>query len=206
MSIFHRPEAAPVAAPACGRAAARSRQIEAVIALEQAAFAAITHLDPGLRAAIFSPDALPDCAVSSSRLFPGSRFQVRAVRDYVRAGFASHAACDDAVLVASELATNSIEYSASGYDGGMFLIHLAVLSAGQVVIVVTDQGGPCEPCERHVDVGAESGRGLAVVRSLSSLLEFSDSAESRTVLAVISSADDDEYGKLADLQDRKAAR
>jgi anti-sigma regulatory factor (Ser/Thr protein kinase) len=122
------------------------------------------------------------------RIFPGTGLQVRAVRDYVRAGLAGHAALDDAVLVASELTTNSIEHSASGEPGGTFCVQLAVLSTRDVAIVVTDQGGPATPHEKTAGADAESGRGLAVVRSLTSLLQFSESGESRSALAVVSSA------------------
>jgi anti-sigma regulatory factor (Ser/Thr protein kinase) len=92
------------------------------------------------------------------------------------------------VLVAAELAANSIVHSASGHDGGMFLVHLAELDPDHVAIVITDQGGSGVPRERHAGPDAESGRGLAVVRSLTSCLEFFDTGKSTSALAVVPSA------------------
>lgn len=110
--------------------------------------------------------ALGGGPVSRSRIFPGSKDQVRAVQDFARNALSGHPARDDAVLVASELATNSIRHSASGAGGGLFLVYLTEVSATHVAVLVTDQGGTSEPRAEAAADGAESGRGLAVVKSL----------------------------------------
>jgi anti-sigma regulatory factor (Ser/Thr protein kinase) len=165
----------------------RSRQFDMAMALQQAALSVVTRLDADLGQAMMRANALPDFSVSPSRVFAGTPDQIRAVRDYVRIGFAGHPAAEDAVLAASELATNSVEHSASGLPGGIFLLHLARLSPCDVGIIVTDQGGTDHPRQPNADVDSESGRGLAVVHSLSSLLAFSREKEFHSVLAVISS-------------------
>lgn len=121
----------------------------------------------------------------SCRLFPGQPDQVRPVRDFVRNQLLRHPACDDTVLVASELATNSIRHSLSGRDGGAFLVHAAALDTCDAMLIVTDQGGCGHPHERAPGPDTESGRGLAVARSLTSALEFSERSGLRSALAVI---------------------
>jgi serine/threonine-protein kinase RsbW len=121
----------------------------------------------------------------NSQVFPGKPDQVRAVRGFVRQQLLCHAACDDSVLVASELATNSIRHSLSGRDGGAFLVHAAALDSRDAMILVTDQGGSGLPRESTPGPGAESGRGLAVARSLTSVLEFSQGSGLRSALAII---------------------
>jgi anti-sigma regulatory factor (Ser/Thr protein kinase) len=172
----------------------QSSQHKVAIAIQQAALDAIAGTGSGPRSLGSSPDALPGFPVSARRLFPGAAINVRAVRDFVSAAFAGHAACEDAVLVAAELAANSIVHSASGQEGGMFMVHLAELDADHVAIVVTDQGGSGVPRERHAGPGAESGRGLTVVRSLTSFLEFFYTGKSTSALAVVPSAGRDTNG------------
>lgn len=164
----------------------RPSQLEMAIALQQATLDVIAA-SSGLRSFISSTHPRLGCPVSTCRLFPSGAIHVRVVRDYVRAAFADHAVCDDAVLVASELAANSIVHCANGQDGGMFMVHLAELDGDHVAVVVTDQGGSGVPCDRHAGPGAESGRGLTVVRSLTLSLEFFDTGKSTSALAVVPS-------------------
>jgi len=164
----------------------RPSQLEMAIALQQATLDVIAA-SSGLRSFTSSMHPRAGCPVSTCRLFPSGVIQVRVVRDYVRAAFAGHAACGDAVLVASELAANSIVHCPNGQDDGMFMVHLAELDSDHVAVVVTDQGGSGVPCERHAGPDAESGRGLTVVRLLTSSLEFFDTGRSTSALAVIPS-------------------
>jgi anti-sigma regulatory factor (Ser/Thr protein kinase) len=107
------------------------------------------------------------------------------VRQLVREHSTGHPA-SDAVAVASELATNSIVHSASGQPGGQFLVHLALAGDQQVAVIITDQGGPFRPTWTTPGPESESGRGLAVVRSLTSLFCVSEHASGhRTFLAVV---------------------
>ena len=89
-------------------------------------------------------------------------------REFVVAALgASHPCAGVLQLIVSELVTNSIVHTRSGWDGGTVTVALALASDGQRVRVeVTDDGGPELPRVRPVDVGAESGRGLQLVDAL----------------------------------------
>ncbi len=128
----------------------------------------------------------PNYAGNPWRVFRGTAEQIRLVRTFVKIVFAGHRAVDDAVLVASEITTNSVDHSLSGMPGGLFLVHLARFSAYSVGIMVTDEGGTAQPHEKEADVDCESGRGLAVVRSLSSTVAFATDEGMQSVLAIIS--------------------
>ena len=173
----------------------RYRRLDLAMALQQAALAAVTRLDADLSQAMNHPGTLPDFPASPSRVFLGTPDQIRAVRGYVRTGFAGHAAAQDAELVASELATNAVSHSASGLPGGIFLVHLARLTPADVAIIVTDQGGTGHPRQPDTDLDSESGRGLAVVHALSSLLASSRDDHYHSVLAVISSPQEPTTGE-----------
>jgi anti-sigma regulatory factor (Ser/Thr protein kinase) len=125
------------------------------------------------------------------RIFPGTADQVAAVRRYVRAEFIVHPALDDAILVASELASNAIAHTASGNQGGNFAVHLALASPHHIAVLVTDQGGPNQLQISRASTDQQSGRGLEVVASLASLLATSGDTSGRSVLAVIPDPEDD---------------
>lgn len=110
--------------------------------------------------------------------------QVRLVRQFVRAQLAGHPACDDAVMVASELASNAVAHSASRAAGGRFVVHATLLRSGNAGVMVTDEGGPLTlPVPAGADAEAESGRGLAVVRALSCSLRITDHDGLRSFIA-----------------------
>lgn len=113
--------------------------------------------------------------------------QVRAARQLVREHLAGHPAAGDAVAVASELAANSVRHSASRLPGGRFLVRVTALDGGLAAVSVTDQGGPFAP--QAADPGGESGRGLAVVQSLSCLFRITDHDGLRSFTAVIAGPD-----------------
>lgn len=119
-------------------------------------------------------------------VFGGTADQVRVVRLFVRQHLAGHPAAADAVMVVSELATNSIMHSATRRAGGQFLVCAAVTGDRQAAMIVTDQGGPFRPGRRVAGRDGESGRGLAVVRSLTSLFRIcSHETGHRSFIAVI---------------------
>jgi anti-sigma regulatory factor (Ser/Thr protein kinase) len=125
------------------------------------------------------------------RVFGGTPDQVRAVRQFVREHLAGHPAASDAVLVASELAANSIIHSTSSRPGGQFLVHAAVTGDRQAGLIVTDQGGPFRPGWQVRGQHGESGRGLAVVRSLTSLFRICDhDSGHRSFIALITTTPD----------------
>jgi len=57
--------------------------------------------------------AAAEAATSYQQVFPGRADQVALVRRDIAGHLASHPAVDDAVLIARELATNSVLHSAS---------------------------------------------------------------------------------------------
>jgi anti-sigma regulatory factor (Ser/Thr protein kinase) len=76
-----------------------------------------------------------------------------------------HPAVDTAVLLLSELVTNSVLHSGSVLPGQT--VTVTVLREGEVVRVeVTDRSGATVPVLRAADSGAEGGRGLYLVDSL----------------------------------------
>jgi anti-sigma regulatory factor (Ser/Thr protein kinase) len=125
------------------------------------------------------------------RVFGSTPDQVRAVRQFVRDHLTGHPAASDAVVVASELATNSIMHSTSGRSGGQFLVHAAVTGHRQAGLIVTDQGGPFRPGWQARGRQVESGRGLAVVRSLTTLFRICNhDSGHRTFIALITTVPD----------------
>jgi hypothetical protein len=83
---------------------------------------------------------------------------------------------------------NSVAHSRSGRDGGSFVVHLAEVSASHVAVLLTELRSPTAPAGQDPGLGAESGRGLAVVRSLTSLFRVADVGDVRSLLAVIPAA------------------
>lgn len=99
-----------------------------------------------------------------SRVFSGSRDQIRHVRDFTRRTLAGCPVVDEAVLLTSELATNAIVHSASG-RGGVFTV---IIERAQtwLAIEVYDSGSEKAPFVESSSENAESGRGLGVVDAI----------------------------------------
>jgi anti-sigma regulatory factor (Ser/Thr protein kinase) len=92
--------------------------------------------------------------------------QVRVARAFV-AGVRglSHEYADMAVLLASELVTNSVRHSGSAVPGG--LVTVTVTTRGEDVRVkVTDCGGDAVPVLGPAACEAEGSRGLRLVEAL----------------------------------------
>jgi anti-sigma regulatory factor (Ser/Thr protein kinase) len=100
-------------------------------------------------------------AVVEKSEFPGTGEHIAGVRQRLRAVLAACPAADDAVLLASELATNALVHSASGH-GGSLIVTVSHREA-DVRVEVADQGGPWAPA--LTDDGLH-GRGLQIVASL----------------------------------------
>src|SRR5262249_58602925 len=77
---------------------------------------------------------------ASGRVFPGAAVQVREARRFLAGVLDGCPAGDDALLCASELATNAVLYSRSGRPGGRFAVRSAV-RAGRVRVAVEGEGG-----------------------------------------------------------------
>ena len=120
---------------------------------------------------------------ASGRVFPGAAVQVREARRFLARVLDGCPAGDDALLCASELATNAVLYSRSGRPGGRFAVRSAV-RAGRVRVEVEDEGGPWRPGgEQNGQSGqsGQSGRGLVIVGQLASRWGRDDHGDRRTV-------------------------
>ncbi|MGA2829638.1 MAG: ATP-binding protein [Streptosporangiaceae bacterium] len=97
-----------------------------------------------------------------TRSFPGRPDQISAVRALLADFLAGFPAADEAILLASELCTNAVTYSASGQPGGTFTVR-AQLTGTYLHAQVEDQGstwdGSLEP--------ADPPHGLYLLRTLS---------------------------------------
>lgn len=96
--------------------------------------------------------------------------QVRAARVFVaRVLGESHAHVDLAILLASELVTNSLRHSGSAVPGGVVMVTVAVVGES-VRVEVTDRignGVPVLPSVAPAGDEAEGNRGLWLVDALS---------------------------------------
>lgn len=104
------------------------------------------------------PAQCPRLAIARRSEFPGTPEHVGQLRRWLRATLGACPAADDAILLASELATNALEHSASGRDGS-FAVAVFHGSADMRIEVV-DQGGIWQP--RSANDGLH-GRGLVIV-------------------------------------------
>jgi anti-sigma regulatory factor (Ser/Thr protein kinase) len=95
------------------------------------------------------------------RVFAGSGDQVRHARDFVGRVLDECPAADDATLLASELATNAINHTASGL-GGKFAVTVYRADT-RVRVEVSDDGSVETPHARPDDRAGESGFGLSLV-------------------------------------------
>ncbi len=105
-----------------------------------------------------------------SRMFPGRRESISDARAFARAfvvGRSSDDLADTAELVVSELCTNAVEHTASGEEGGQFVLELEVHD-GCVRVGVIDFGAQTEPTVNDGEpCDAVTGRGLFIVEAVS---------------------------------------
>ncbi|MFI9553154.1 ATP-binding protein [Nonomuraea endophytica] len=123
-------------------------------------------------------DILLPLPVTCAKTFLGLPEEIGAAREWVRCVLGEQCPrLEDAVLVASELATNTIRHSASGAAAGRFAlqIELTATSAGLTCI---DMGPALAPAPRPA---GEGGRGLQIVKCLTSDYTVRDEPTSRTV-------------------------
>lgn len=104
------------------------------------------------------------------RVLPGTPQSAAIARRLTRELLgAGHPATDTAMLLVSELVTNSVTHSRSGLPGGTVTVALCTGRAG-VLIQVRDDGGPAEPrlmgSEHAAPADAEHGYGLLLVSAL----------------------------------------
>jgi anti-sigma regulatory factor (Ser/Thr protein kinase) len=97
-----------------------------------------------------------------TRTFPGTPESVAEVRSFVAEALPADPAADDAVLMASELATNAVVHSASRLPGGLYSVEVTPTATGMARIDVIDQGPLPEAETDEPGLGA----GLGIVSQL----------------------------------------
>jgi hypothetical protein len=95
------------------------------------------------------------------RTFRGERGQVALARDFVKRAVGRCPMLDEAVLLTSELCTNTLLHTASG-RGGSFEV-IVHCERDSVRVEVRDDGSENIPAVRGIDEFSEQGRGLALV-------------------------------------------
>jgi anti-sigma regulatory factor (Ser/Thr protein kinase) len=105
-------------------------------------------------------------------VFPATEAAVGEARRWMRKILHGHPRCDDAVLLLSEAFTNSVVHTRSPVIGTVVLME----EDGCVQIEVIDDGADTMPsaCRHSPDDLAESGRGVRLIRALSSRWGFSE--------------------------------
>jgi anti-sigma regulatory factor (Ser/Thr protein kinase) len=96
---------------------------------------------------------------------PGVSKSVGCARGFVRGLLPELPGLDDVVMAVSETVANAVTHTASGLDGGLVTVVVAV-APGTVRVEVTDDGAfGARPYVKN-DPGAESGRGMRIVQGL----------------------------------------
>ena len=117
------------------------------------------------------------------RVFPGRERELGQVRQWLVRLLPDCSARDDVLSVATELATNAIEHTASGEPGGTFAVEVS-WQASLAQVVVADGGSQAEPRE-ICDPDGERGRGLLLVRRLAARTGWTGDRRGRLVWAQI---------------------
>ena len=135
----------------------------------------------------FLADTADPWAWSSERLtaeFPPSSSSPGAARRFAQSslrGWGHQDRVDDAVLIVSELVTNSIEYSSSD----TVCVDLAC-AGGNVYVAVSDTAANSLPVLRRPGQGTHAGRGLRIVSSSSTWWGVTAASSVKTVWAELS--------------------
>ncbi|WP_405146686.1 ATP-binding protein [Sphaerisporangium sp. NBC_01403] len=116
-----------------------------------------------------------DIRLLEKAVFPATETAVGEARRWIRKILDGQSRCDDAVLLLSEAMTNSVVHTKSPVIGTVVLIE----KDGRVQVEVIDDGAetlpsvPSAGCHSPDDL-AESGRGIRLIRALSSRWGFSE--------------------------------
>ena len=105
-------------------------------------------------------------AVRESVTLAGRAERARAARAFVSEVLGSGHPCEDvAILLVSEIFSNSVRHSGSAAPGETVTVAV-IVGDGIVRVEVTDRAGPGTPQLRPASRDAEGGRGLHLVASL----------------------------------------
>lgn len=98
-----------------------------------------------------------------SQTYPGLPSMVPAIRAFIAALLDGSPRREDAAVIVSELATNSLRHTPSGAPDGQIWVAVSI-TTGWARIAVTDQGGGgWERAVGHPGEDEETGRGLEIV-------------------------------------------
>jgi anti-sigma regulatory factor (Ser/Thr protein kinase) len=113
-------------------------------------------------------------AIGASLSVPGRPDQVHAARMFTSEALGDDHPCEPvAVLLVSELVTNSVLHSDSRLPGGMITVTVTSAGTDAVRVEVHDAGGPTLPFLKEAgDVAAEGGHGLHLVDRLSARWDY----------------------------------
>lgn len=117
---------------------------------------------------------------------PPSASSVAAVRHALAADLAPVTTGEtvlDATLVLSELVSNALRHGGPIPGDGLVVNWHVEDVAGVIVIAVTDGAAEQDPVPRDAAVGADSGRGLAIIAKLASTWGVRRSRHHKTVWA-----------------------
>ena len=124
--------------------------------------------------------------ILTRRTFAGRPDQVAVARRWLAQMVDGFAAVDELLLACSELTSNAIMHSKSGWPGGLFTVRLAIRQ-DIVRLEVLDQGGPWSGGRRALAHGDEQtedasqcGRGLTIVASITDAWGITGDHEGRT--------------------------
>src|SRR5271166_22477 len=134
------------------------------------------------------PVLLPEWIVLGSLTLPGCAEHVRKARQFVARTLGDDQCVNEALLLTSEVVTNSVVHSRSRLPGGTVTVAVARNQSG-VLITVTDAGSDSRlPVVSNV-AGAENGNGLLLVETLADVWGYAHNEESTTVWFRLSAAD-----------------
>lgn len=112
----------------------------------------------------------PEVPASSTMAVPygpmGVGLARRRMRDELQAGGAPDSIVDDAMLILSELLSNSCRHASPLPPDDSVRADWAHTADGRLTISVTDGGGPTRPLPATPSVTAHGGRGLSIITSL----------------------------------------
>jgi serine/threonine-protein kinase RsbW len=113
-------------------------------------------------------------AIRASLSIPGRPEQVHAARVFTSEALGDGHPCEPAaVLLVSELVTNSVRHSDSRLPGGMITVTVTSAGPDTVRIEVRDAGGPTLPFLKEAgDAAAEGGHGLQLVDRLAARWDY----------------------------------
>ena len=113
-------------------------------------------------------------AIGASLSVPGRPDQVHSARVFTSEALGDDHPCEPvAVLLVSELVTNSVLHSDSRLPGGMITVTVTSAGPDAVRVMVRDAGGPTLPFLKEAgDVAAEGGHGLQLVDRLAARWDY----------------------------------